>query len=84
MISVNGQNHDPNGSYISDSGYPWAISIIHDFKVPKESVRINEAYNLFSDWATSGGLVSKDWYKVVAEFDKSFRLIYSSLELITF
>ena len=63
VISVNGQNHDPNGSYISDSGYPWAISIIHDFKVPKESIRINEAYNLFSDWATSGGLVSKDWYK---------------------
>jgi len=62
LISVN-VNNDPNGDYISDSGYPWAISIIHDFKVPKESIRIDDAYNFFTNWATSGGLEFKDWYK---------------------
>ena len=54
---------DPDGNYISDIGFPWALSIIHDFKVPKESVRIYDAYNYFSDWAISGGNNHKDWYK---------------------
>lgn len=63
LISVSGLNNDANGDYISDNGYPWAISIIHDFKVPKESIRINDAYNFFTNWATSGGLEFKDWYK---------------------
>ncbi len=63
VVQVNGQNNDPNGNYISNSGFPWAISIVHDFKVPKESIRINEAYNYFNDWATSGGGDFKDWYK---------------------
>ena len=57
LISVSGLNNDANGDYISDNGYPWAISIIHDFKVPKESIRINDAYNFFTNWATSGGLI---------------------------
>ncbi|WP_042248656.1 DUF4842 domain-containing protein [Jejuia pallidilutea] len=62
--SINlGNNKDPNGNYISSSGYPWAISIIHDFKVPKESVKIHNAYNYFKSWAISGGLEFKDWYK---------------------
>jgi LruC domain-containing protein len=56
-------NNDPNGNYISDNGYPWAISIIHDFKVPKEKVRIYNAYNNFINWATSGGQQHTDWYK---------------------
>ena len=42
---------------------PWGISIIHDFKVPKENVRIDNAYNFFVDWATSGGATYTDWYK---------------------
>lgn len=58
-----GQNRDSDGDYISDTGFPWAISIIHDFKTPKESVKIYDAYNYFNDWAASGGLDSKDWYK---------------------
>jgi LruC domain-containing protein len=60
---IAGVNHDLDGNYISDSGFPWAISIIHDFKVPKESVAINEAYNFFNTWATSGGVQDQDWYK---------------------
>ena len=63
LVQTDGQNNDSDGNYISTSGYPWAISIIHDFKVPKESVRITDAYNFFSNWATSGGTTHKDWYK---------------------
>lgn len=63
LILTGGQNNDLDGNYISTNGYPWAISIIHDFKVPKESVRITDAYNFFGTWATSGGTTHKDWYK---------------------
>ena len=45
---------------------PWSISIIHDFKVPKENVRIDEAYNYFIPWATStitNEIQYQDWYK---------------------
>ena len=58
-----GVNSDPDGNFISDNGYPWAISVIHDFKVPKERVPVDEAYNFFATWATSGGLEYNDWYK---------------------
>ena len=50
---ANGVNSDIDGNYISDSGYPWAISIIHDFKVPKEKTAVNIAYNFFGQWATA-------------------------------
>jgi len=63
LIESSGTNNDSDGNYISESGFPWAISIIHDFKVPKESIAINQAYNFFNDWANSGGNNHKDWYK---------------------
>ena len=62
-FNVEGVNLDPDGDYISDNGFPWGISIIHDFKVPKEKVSILDAYNYFSNWATSGGAIFNDWYK---------------------
>lgn len=58
-----GNNNDPDGDYLSNTGFPWAINIIHDFKVPKESISIRDAYNNFENWATSGGSSSTDWYK---------------------
>jgi len=63
IFNVDGVNRDPDGDFISENGFPWAISINHDFKVPKENISIIEAYNFFSDWAVSGGEVYKDWYK---------------------
>ncbi|BAO75982.1 LruC domain-containing protein [Winogradskyella sp. PG-2] len=63
FFDVEGVNNDHSGNYISNSGFPWGISIIHDFKVPKPSVAINEAYNFFNNWAESGGTDLKDWYK---------------------
>ena len=59
----NGVNKDADGNFISDNGFPWAISIIHDFKVPNEKVDITDAYNFFSAWAESGGSEHLDWYK---------------------
>ena len=58
-----GDNKDIDGNFISENGYPWAISIIHDFKVPKEKVDITSAYNFFGAWAESGGAAYEDWYK---------------------
>jgi len=34
-----------------------------DVKVPKENIPVNEAYNFFNQWATSGGSEFTDWYK---------------------
>lgn len=62
-IEIDGVNKDADGNFISDSGFPWAISIIHDFKVPKEKIDITDAYNFFSTWAESGGTTFLDWYK---------------------
>ena len=63
IFEIDGVNQDFDGNYISENGFPWAISIIHDFKVPKENIRINEAYNHFNNWATTGGVDYEDWYK---------------------
>jgi LruC domain-containing protein len=62
-IEIDGVNKDADGNFISDNGFPWAISIIHDFKVPKEKIDITDAYNFFSTWAESGGTTFVDWYK---------------------
>ena len=62
-LDVNGVNQDPDGNYQTDSRLPWAINIQHNFKVPKERVPVNQAYNFFNTWATSGGTQFNDWYK---------------------
>jgi LruC domain-containing protein len=43
FVKINGANRDVNGNYVSDKGMPWAISLIHDFKVPKEKIKISDA-----------------------------------------
>lgn len=60
---ADGINSDVDGNFISNNGMPWAISIIHDFKVPKEGITIEDGYNFFRSWAMSGGSNHKDWYK---------------------
>ena len=62
-FEVDGIHNDEDGNYISENGFPWAINIVHDFKVPKEGNAVNSAYNYFDAWATSGGEVYNDWYK---------------------
>ncbi len=56
-------NVDTDGNYQTSTGLPWAIDIVHNFKPPKEKVPVNQAYNFFNDWATSGGALYDDWYK---------------------
>lgn len=63
VFEVAGISRDPDGNYKTDSGLPWAINIIHNFAVPKEGVPVNQAYNHFNAWATSGGSSVTDWYK---------------------
>lgn len=52
-----------NDDFKTDTGLPWAINIIHDFKVPKEKISIMNAYNNFANWAETGGNQNLDWYK---------------------
>ena len=61
--SAEGVNRDVDGNYQTESGLPWAINIVHNFKPPKENVPVNQAYNFFNEWATSGGTAFQDWYK---------------------
>ncbi|MEM1256905.1 MAG: LruC domain-containing protein [Bacteroidota bacterium] len=62
-VDTEGVNQDVDGNYQTDSRLPWAINIVHQFKVPKEKIPVNQAYNFFNQWATSGGTVYNDWYK---------------------
>ncbi len=61
--SVEGVNRDTDGNYQTETGLPWAINIVHNFKPPKENIPVNEAYNFFNEWAASGGTLFQDWYK---------------------
>ncbi len=61
--TVGGVNRDEDGNYKTDTGLPWAINIMHNFKPPKENIPVNQAYNFFNEWATSGGTLFQDWYK---------------------
>ncbi len=61
--SVEGINRDIDGNYKTDTGLPWAINVMHNFRPPKENIPVNQAYNFFNEWATSGGTSFQDWYK---------------------
>ncbi|TYA74616.1 LruC domain-containing protein [Seonamhaeicola marinus] len=63
IINVSGVNRDQDGNYVTETGLPWAINVAYDFKVPNERVKIIEAYNFFSNWATSGGASFDNWYE---------------------
>jgi LruC domain-containing protein len=48
--------------YKTANGLPWAINIAENFAYPTEYSPINEAYSLFSVWATSGGALNTNWF----------------------
>ena len=48
--------------YMTDDHMPWALSINNSFAIPREKVRIEQAYLKFDDWATSAGASWTDWY----------------------
>ncbi len=71
---LEGVNQDVDGNYQTESRLPWAINIVHEFRVPKERVPVNQAYNFFNQWATSGGTSYMDWYKDNAGYRNSAQL----------
>lgn len=48
--------------YVSDDNMPFAILIPDTFEYPTESTNISVFYPKFSEWATSNGSLSPDWY----------------------
>lgn len=49
-------------TYMTKSGLPWALNIPAVWDYPVESVRVDQVYSSFTNWAKSGGKESKDWY----------------------
>lgn len=66
-VNVLGTGHDTSNGvsryYKTDTNLPWAINIIHNFKVPRSGIAVNQGYNKFNEWAESGGISYTDWYK---------------------
>ncbi|MDW3196415.1 MAG: LruC domain-containing protein [Cytophagales bacterium] len=63
-IGAESDNSNPEQGkyYRSVNNAPWGIDIIHAFRYPKESRRIDRAYNRFMDWANAEGAQHQDWY----------------------
>lgn len=73
-VVIEGNNKDIDKNYVTDTGLPWAINVVHDFKVPKEKTPVNAAYNHFNTWAQSGGSTKADWYKDSSGYRNSSKL----------
>ena len=54
---------EQNQYYVSENNVPWAIDIIHNFRYPREKVRIDNGYQHFVNWGSSRGTLYRDWYK---------------------
>lgn len=53
--------------YVSDNGFPWAITIpVKGFIYPVEGKDIVSGYLKFPNWVTSGGTQFVDWYSNTA------------------
>jgi len=56
-----------NKFYSTREKLPWVIEVpIANFAYPVEGARISLVYVNFSDWATSSGKSSEEWYKSLA------------------
>ena len=64
-----------NYYYKSKNAWPWALSFAESFDYSSEGSAINKSYLHFLDWAQSGGMAYKDWYKNLAGYRNS-SLIY--------
>ncbi len=49
-------------TYKTSNNMPWAINIVQGFSHTVERAAINEAYNYFVNWASSGGTQYADWF----------------------
>jgi LruC domain-containing protein len=49
--------------YKTANNLPWALNIVEKFNYPTEKSKIIHGYLKFANWAQSGGIQYKDWYK---------------------
>ncbi|MFP4469389.1 MAG: LruC domain-containing protein [Bacteroidales bacterium] len=61
--------------YTSVNHLPWAILIPQVFDYPIEKAQIPAAHLKFAQWAQSGGVVYKNWYKNIPGY-RDFTQIY--------
>jgi LruC domain-containing protein len=59
--------------YKTKENLPWALNIPFQWCYPAEEVNINQAYDQFMNWATSGGENNRDWYLAYTVTDKVYR-----------
>ncbi len=52
-----------NSYYVSKTGLPWGLHVIHNFRQMQEREDIVQGYNYFVNWAQSSGSQFPDWYK---------------------
>lgn len=65
MFAGAGQDaSEPSSGYyfLTDKGMPWAIEIGNEWQYPIEFIDVSAAYPRFSQFATSNGQQSTDWY----------------------
>ena len=67
LFGINKDMSEPEKGiyYVADVNYPFAIHIVggDEYVIPAETHAIDTVYPYFSDWARSGGVRNKDWYK---------------------
>ncbi len=51
-----------NSYYISQDNLAWGLKVPVDFKYPRESVNMSEAYERFTNWLSTGGAEDNDWF----------------------
>lgn len=80
LFGTGDDDSDPTSGryYKNATNLPWGIDIIHDFVYPQEKVAIILGYNKFADWAESGGVNFKDWYKDQAGYRNTSYLVMDS------
>ena len=61
--------------FVTDKNHPWAINIAEGFDWVVEFQDITGAYNMFAEWAQSGGINYPDWYKDSAGY-RNDNMIY--------
>ncbi|MEA1875602.1 MAG: LruC domain-containing protein [Bacteroidota bacterium] len=75
-----GNQDDTNPSqskyYQSEHNLPWVLNIPSEFLHPQEKQDIIKGYNKFANWATSGGVLSTDWY-TEKEGNRDLNLLYT-------
>ncbi len=62
-----GSNNDAssvssNSYYISQDNLAWGLKVPVDFKYPRESVNMKDAYERFTNWLSTGGAEDNNWF----------------------